>query len=447
MTYDISFSNREMLGLLLTTLLGIFISVVCHITLLIGFTPGLLFLIAACKKKGVGTRDLMLMGLRGAMKTKEVIIILLFVSMLLPMWELSGTINEMVALFLHFLSKDHFLFLAFLFMVLTSLLLGTAVGSLSALGIPIISAASSLHLPLDIVAGALISGAFVGDRTSIFSSAYQLLAHTVEVPLYRQLRKLLPTTILAVGLSAALYALFDSMMIPASSAAFSPHISANGGMELFIALMPPAVLLTLVCFRIKIKYAFLSSICCAAAVALLRGVPALAIVNHLWIGGERLGGGVHSMLFLLLFIAVAGVYNGILEELQLVQPFLNRWLADARSLVSYSWRTIVASLFIAVVACNQTLPIILTGRSFLFHWQKNYSREELARIMADSTMLFPGLIPWSILAIMCSTITKVPVLSYMPYAIFLWSLPLMTLFISYGKQVRAKEVASADKFF
>jgi NhaC family Na+:H+ antiporter len=304
-----------------------------------------------------------------------------------------------------------------------------------------------LHLPLDIVAGALVSGAFVGDRTSLFSSAYQLLTYTVETPAYRQLRKLLPTTVLAIFLSACVYFFFDRAGSFTSPSSFVIHVEAVRTKSLVIALIPPVVLLALVCFRVKIKYAFLLSTCCAMAIALFKGTSLSMIVNRLWNGGEQLGGGVHSMLFLLLFIAMAGVYNGILEELQLVQPFLDRWLADAQSLVSYTWRTMAASLFISVVACNQTLPIILTGRSFLSHWQKHYSREELARVMADSTMLFPGMIPWSILAIMCSAITRVSVVSYVPYAIFLWSLPLISLLVSFGKQLRIKRQSSTSAFF
>lgn len=436
----ISLSQGEMLWLLAVTLLGIFSAVFFHIPLFIGFFPGLFALAALCVHKGISFRALLQMGRRGALQTKEVVIILLLVSMLLPMWEISGTMEQMVALFLHFLSPKHFLLLSFLFMMGMSLLLGTAVGSLSALGIPLMSVAMSLYLPLPVVAGALVSGAFVGDRTSVFSSAYQLLVHTVETSVYRQLKKLLPTTLLAICFSACFYFFLDLHVSIRATLHVAPlHVDT-------IALFPPVVLLLLVCFRIKMKHAFFASIICAIVLAYWQGVPILSLSSHLWNGSEQLGGGVRSVLFLLLFIALAGVYNGILEELQVLQPFLDRWLANKKSLMSYTWRTMVASLAIAAVACNQTLPIILTGRSFFFHWQKQYSREELARVMADSTMIFPGLIPWSILAVMCSAITGVSTISYIPYAVFLWSLPLMTLLFSAGRQFFSKRPSARLSF-
>jgi NhaC family Na+:H+ antiporter len=440
MRYDIHFSFRDIEMILFITLLGVFGSVFAHVPFVVGFAPGLLFLIVLCRRKGVSASDIFSIGMRGLLKTKEVMIILLFVGMLLPMWDLSGTIGEMVALFLQFLSKKHFLLLSFLFMMLTSLLLGTAVGSLSALGIPIMSAASALHLPKEIVAGALISGAFVGDRTSLFSSAHQLLSFTVEVPLYRQFRNLMTTTVIALLFSLCIYFLFDLTFSPGgASSSFPASNTMSWNESSAIALIPPVVLLLLVCCRIKIKYAFLSSTMCAMMLALAKGVSFSAILDRLWNGGEQMGGGVRSMIFLLLFIAMAGFYNGLLEELKIIQPLLDRWLANSRSLVSHTWRTVVATWIISVVACNQTLPIILTGRSFIAHWQKHHSREELARVMADSTMLFPGMVPWSILAIMCSTITDTPVLSYLPYAFFLWSLPLITMAVSFRKQNQARK--------
>jgi Na+:H+ antiporter, NhaC family len=179
----------------------------------------------------------------------------------------------------------------------------------------------------------------------------------------------------------------------------------------------------------------LSSVLSAIVVAASREMSMTTIVYQLWHGTDQLGGGIMNMIFLLLFIAMAGIYNGLLEELKIIQPLLERWLSDSKSLVGKTWRTIAATWMISIVACNQTLPIILTGRSFLPHWRKHHSNEELSRIMADSTMLFPGMIPWSVLAIMCSTIVGVSILSYIPYAIFLWGLPILTFIVSYVKQV------------
>ncbi|HEY2421028.1 MAG TPA: Na+/H+ antiporter NhaC family protein, partial [Neobacillus sp.] len=160
------------------------------------------------------------------------------------------------------------------------------------------------------------------------------------------------------------------------------------------------------------------------------------IAFSFWNGIDGLGGGFIHMYALLLFLALAGAYNGLLEEMNVIQPYLDIWLQTSRSLVGDTLKTLVATLLISFIAANQTLPIILTGRSFLPHWSSKYGKEELARIMGDSTMLFPGMVPWSVLTIMCTTIVGVPLLEYLPYALFLWILPFLTLFVSFLKQSR-----------
>jgi NhaC family Na+:H+ antiporter len=266
------------------------------------------------------------------------------------------------------------------------------------------------------------------------------------VRLFRHFGLLLPTSVIGVCFSLCIYFLYDLTIIQDGTPS-SDLISqtASWDKSSYIALIPPMFLLLLVCCRVKIKYAFLSSTACAMVIALVKEISFSVIFDRLWNGGGQLGGGVRSMIFLLLFIAMAGVYNGLLEEFKIIQPLLDRWLANSRSLVALTWRTIVATWIISVVACNQTLPIILTGRSFLEHWQKHHTREELARVMADSTMLFPGMVPWSILTIMCSTITNTPVFSYLPYAVFLWSLPLITMVVSIAKQANKNQILREKK--
>ena len=328
----------------------------------------------------------------------------------------------MVKIALYLINPDYFFVLTFIVAMVFSMLLGTTVGTLSAIGIPILGTATVLNLPTEVVAGALVSGAFVGDRTSPFSSAHQLLAHTVELPVKKQWNAMLLTTVMAVGMSLLFYGVSDYYTEPKMN-----HLESLHWDELsMIKFIPPIVLLLLVLFKISILYAFLSSILAAAFITMMEGSGVSDIVRALWYGIDGLGGGFIHMYELLLFLALAGAYNGLLEELNVIQPYLDKWLQNSTSLTGDTLKTFFATLLISLIAANQTLPIILTGRSFLPHWTSKYGKEELARVMGDTTMLFPGMVPWSVLAIMCSTIVGIPILEYLPYALFLWLLPFLT---------------------
>ncbi len=398
--------------------------------LVIGFLPGFIYLVVLVIRKGVPLKILGDISMKGIKKTQTVILILLLVSFVLPSWYMSGTINQLVSISLHIITPEHFFLLTFIIAMFFSMILGTSVGTLSAVGIPIMSSALAINLSPEIVAGALISGAFVGDRTSPFSSSHQLLSHTVEVSGRKQLRAMSITTIFAIFIGMVFYGILDYQ-----KEGKADYVTAfNLEQVSLIQFLPPLILIGTVIFRKGIIYAFVSSILVACLISLVRGKSISDLINSLVYGVDEMGGGLANMYLLLLFLALAGAYNGFLEEFNIIQPILDGWLIKSTTLVEDTVKTIAATFSISLIAANQTLPIILTGRTFLPHWSKNQTKESLTRVMGDSTMLFPGMIPWSVLAIMCSTIVGVPIMAYLPYSIFLWVLPILTIIVSVVKQ-------------
>ncbi|MEH7119307.1 Na+/H+ antiporter NhaC family protein [Neobacillus vireti] len=429
----VKFSFIQVLLLLLITIFGVIWSVIYLQPLVMGFLPGYLFLFFLSLKSTFSIRESITISLLGVHKTRIVIIILCLVSFMLPSWYLSGTIEQMVKIALDVIHPHHFIMISFFISMIFSMMLGTTIGTLSAIGVPILGTAAVLHLPLSIVAGALVSGAFVGDRTSPFSSAHQLLSHTVEIPVKRQWKAMFLTTLMAILLCLCFYGVEDAHF--ASKVSFTSDHLVRGQLSQ-AKFIPPIILIIFVLFRMSIIYAFLSSILSAVIIAIVNGTSWTKLAGALWQGIDGLGGGFIHMYELLLFLALAGAYNGLLEELNVIQPYLDKWLKSSHSLLVDTMKTLMATLIITLIAANQTLPIILTGRSFLPHWSHYYGKEELARVMGDSTMLFPGIVPWSVLAIMCSTIVGIPLLEYLPYALFLWVLPIITILVSLCRVLR-----------
>ncbi|WP_042454225.1 Na+/H+ antiporter NhaC family protein [Neobacillus dielmonensis] len=422
-----NFSIYQVLLLLLITLSGVVCSVVLGFPLVIGFSPGLFVLGWLAFTKGFSLKDIAFISLQGVNQAKIVLLILTLVSFLLPSWYLAGTINQMVDIALGLIAPKHFFVLSFLTAMFFSMLLGTTIGTLSSIAVPILGTAAVLGLPIQIAAGALVAGAFVGDRTSPFSSSHQLLAHTVEITVKKQGKAMLISTLTALFICICFYAGLD-LFISKDAAEVGRHLEWTQLSP--IKLLPPMILILFVVLRIRIVYAFLSSILSAAVLAFIEGTPILPIVNDLWKGIDGVGGGFIHMYELLLFLVAAGAYNGLLEKLYIIQPYLEKWLKSSKSLKGDTFKVLMAGGIISLIAANQTLPIILTGRSFLPHWSLRYGKEELARVLGDSVMLFPGMVPWSVLTIMCSTIVGIPISGYLPYALFLWILPFICLVYS-----------------
>jgi NhaC family Na+:H+ antiporter len=433
------FTLKDTLLVVFVTLLGIICSVLLDFLLFFGFLPGFLFLFFLSLVKGYHYNDLAKSAIKGLFKTKEVMLVLLLVGLLLPSWQNAGTIDGMVQFILSFIHPTYFYVSAFISTLIISMILGTSVGSLSAIGIPIIGAAISIGMSVEITAGALVSGAFVGDRTSPFSSANQLLSNTLEIQRKPFQKILWKTGFTGITISFIFFFLTDFMNNREQASLITAQIEKE-----MMVMVPVLVLIILALFKVNIKSCFIVSIICALVIAFfLRSLP--IDLGILWFGTEESGGGLRKMIPLVAFIGLAGAYNGIVESLGIFQAMLTKWLGNTTSLFSMTWKTMVATLFISLLACNQTLPIILTGRTFLTDWTNNQGREQLARVMADSSMLFAGMIPWSVLAIMCSTVLRVPLFDYLPYAIFLWCLPFVTLLNSYFlHKSRSKRLDSTE---
>lgn len=431
---------KELITVISITFVGTMLSIFMDYSMVLGFFPGFGYLFFRSWKSKQSVRETIESCGRGVKRIYVVLLILVMVSFLLPSWYEAGTINTMVRIALSTINPNLFFVYAFLLTMFFSMILGSSIGTLSALGIPLISTSWALHLPVEITAGAIISGAFVGDRTSPFSSVHQLLASIIEISVKDQGKAMRKTTLLAVTGSICFYFIFDFTHIHQTS--FQTQNSENLSLQTFIELLPPVLLVLLVLCRIHIITAFTTSVITAMSIACYKGTHILDLITLCWQGIDGLGGGLSHMYELIIFIAIAGAYNTLLEERNLLQPVIQRWVQTSQSQKRDTVKVIFTSFAVASIIPNQTMPIIVTGRSFLSYWSEKYSKEELARVMGDTT-LFAALIPWNALALMSSTVISVSLLSYLPYAIFLWLPPILTIlftvFIEQKHQNNEKE--------
>ncbi|WP_199619169.1 Na+/H+ antiporter NhaC family protein [Paenibacillus alkalitolerans] len=420
------------------TVAGLAAAYVTHIPLVVGFSGGLLVLsLTVMRDLGIGTRRLFSMMAEGVAHTKEVVWILLLVGLLIPSWTASGTIAFLVDAGLRLLYPEFLLTFGFLFAAGFALTLGTSTGTLSAVGIPLMGVAAHIGVPLPMMAGALLSGAFVGDRTSPFSSAHRLVASSAGVPAASLFRILLPTSCAAFVLSSLLYGILDWVGDWGTGA-----IALSGGRSGFVLhpllAIPPVLLLLANVFRLQTKYAFIAAIVSALALGFaLQAGDWRDWIVWLWEGytasassegAAGIGGkGVVDMIDLVALIALAGAYNGILEKTNLIMPIARRLLGgESATLASMTARAGLFGFGLGVVSCTQTLPIMMTSRNLAGVWTERYSNEHLARVTADTSLLFAALVPWNMLAILCGTIVGVPAEQYALYAFFVWLPPLLT---------------------
>lgn len=428
-------SIRSFIAVTVTTLAGLAVAYSFGVPLVAGFAAGFLLLLAFMLRGGLSWREAARQTLQGALHTKEVVLILLFVSLLIPSWTASGTIDAMVGLGLASVSPAYFLTSAFLLSGLIAFLLGTSTGTLSAVGIPVIAMAAQLGVPPGMAAGALVSGAFVGDRGSPFSSAFRLVANSVGIAAGKLGRAMLPTT--AMGIAAALlfFAVADGWGGWGSAGFADTGWTLPSARDLWL-FVPPALLVGAMLLRLGTRWAFILAIASSVLVGSLRtGIPMPEWPSILWNGWAdetgRTAKGMVYMIELVLLIALAGSFNGLLERSGVIGPIVRRWFSAGSTLPGSTWRAGLFGLNLDLVSCTQTLPIMMTGRHLRPLWEERYGSAALGRVVADTSLLFAALVPWNMLAILCSAILDVPVMEYVPYAVYVWSIPIFTLLYSW----------------
>jgi NhaC family Na+:H+ antiporter len=140
------------------------------------------------------------------------------------------------------------------------------------------------------------------------------------------------------------------------------------------------------------------------------------------------GGGIWPMFHAVLMIVIAGALNGVLERTGMMQTIISRLLERVKTTRGLVLSTVLLSIAMAMLACNQALSIIVPARALRETYQRmDVSSSLLVRSLADSGVVVSPLIPWNLHGILLSTAVGIPTAVFWPYAVYLWGLPILTL--------------------
>jgi len=405
----------------------------------------------------------------------QAILILLLVGGLIGVWILAGIVPALIVWALELLSPQIFLMASAIICAIVSLATGSSWSTAGTLGLALIGAGSALGLHPAMTAGAIVSGAYFGDKLSPFSETTNLAASMAEVPLFAHIRHMLYTTIPAFGI--ALVVFFCLGMNPPQP--LDDNIARvirtlNHSFHISIYLMVPVLLLfALVALRLPAIPALLLGI--------LSGMVCAVIFQQQqitqWQGGEaglasnfmasiqaaaqgfvsRTGdktvddllsrGGMSSMLTTVWLILSAMFFSGIMEGSGMLQRIARAILSVMHSRSRLILATLSSSAFMNVAASDQYLSIVLTGRMYRKAYdEQKLSRLNLSRALEDSGTLTSALVPWNTCGAFMATTLGVPTLTYLPYAILNWLNPLIgALYATTGWTVLPAEKAATKE--
>ena len=414
-----------------------------------------------------GLRQAVIDGVASALSA---IFILLAVGALIGTWALSGTIVAMVYYGLEMLSPHYFYASAAAICAVVAVGIGSSWTVAGTIGIGLIGVAANMGLSPAITAGAVISGAYFGDKTSPLSDTVNLAAVSAGSDLYEHIRESLWTSVPALVLSLIGFALlgrpgnFDastslsglSQHFVITPWALSPIVLVFG---LAVLRFPPFVTIfagalfggvLAVVFNAHQVAAFAQSTTLPAPLALLKGIWSalangyVARTNEPQIDQLLSRGGMESMLNTVWLILTALAFGAVLEHAGMLNRLIEPVARGVRSIGGLVIAVVAVSIGVNVIASDQYIAIVLPARMFRVEFERRgLLPVALSRAVGDSGSVTSPLIPWNSCGAYMAAALGVPTLSYAGFAFFCLINPLATIAIAVlGFRMRCAEPAS-----
>ena len=405
------------------------ICITLDISILYALTAGWFLFALYGRKKGHVWKNLVEMSLDGIKAVKNILITFVLIGMLTAVWRAAGTVAVIVCYAVRFIWPSVFLLMAFLLNCFLSVLTGTAFGTAATMGVICTTMASALGVPAWMVGGAVLAGCYFGDRCSPVSTSALLVSELTGTEIFRNIRNMLWSAAVPFVLACAVYGVLGLNLgyegeLPDLQEIFKKEFCLS-----WIAVLPAVVLLALALRKKKVKVVMAFGILTAIPICLFIQRMSLMTILELLLYGYQAedmqvasmmnGGGIFSMIKVGMIVCLSSSYSGLFRGTGLLDGICERIECIADKTTSFG-AVLLTSLVTGVIACNQTLTIMLTHQ-LCGHTEKD--SEKMALYLEDTAVVIAPLIPWSIAgAVPLATIGAPPVSAVM--ACFLYFLPI-----------------------
>ncbi len=388
------------------------------------------------------------------------IMILFLVGALAGTWLVSGIIPAMVYYGLKVLSPSIFLPASIVIAAIISIATGSSWTTSATVGIALVGIGSALGIPTGMIAGAVISGAYFGDKMSPLSDTTNLAPAMAGTDLFTHIKYMFYTTgptILITIIAFSIISLNIDTTGNADVTGLLKTIAHTFNITPYLFIVPLAVI-ALILLKTKPLIALGVGVLLAAVFAFIFQPEILsslsdskfsALINSMLTDtaivteNEKLNelfssGGMNGMLWTIYLICCAMVFGGIMDGIGALARITQSLLAVAKSVFGLFTSTVLSCIGLNVIASDQYLAIVIPGKMFKKAYQdRGLAPENLSRTLEDSGTVTSVLIPWNTCGAYQSGVLGVSVSEYFAYAIFNWLSPIMTLiFAAFNIKIR-----------
>lgn len=392
--------------------------------------------------------------------------ILVLVGALAGTWLVSGVIPAMVYYGLQVLSPGIFLPASIVIAAIISIATGSSWTTSATVGIALIGIGTALGIPVGMIAGAVISGAYFGDKMSPLSDTTNLAPAMAGTDLFTHIKYMTFTTVPTILITLVVFSLLSLTLDTTGSTDISGLLSAMDttfNINLWLFLVPLAVVGMIVLkskplvalgvgvilaaiFALIFQQEILSGLASSNISALIQAIftDTAIVTDNETLNDLFTAGGIKGMLWTIYLVICAMVFGGIMDGIGALARITKALLSVATSIFGLFSSTVLSCIGLNVVASDQYLAIVIPGKMFKQAYEdRDLAPENLSRTLEDSGTVTSVLIPWNTCGAYQSGVLGVGVGEYFIFAIFNWLSPIMTLIFA-GFRIKIRQLTHVD---
>ena len=382
--------------------------------------------------------------LNGITNALQAIVILLIIGILIGVWILSGVVPTLLYYGLQILNPKIFLPATLIICSITSLATGSSWGTSGTIGIALIGIGDGLGFPLPVVAGAVLSGAYFGDKMSPLSDTTNMAPAMVGTDLYTHIKHMTYTTGVSYGLTLVIECVLSFFYgggkanlesINQILAGIDAQFSVNP-----LLLLPPVIIMALAFRKIPAVPGITIGILAAGILGVLfqgnnfGNLLSAAYGGYVSNSGVEVvdnlltKGGLESMMYTVSLIICAMMFGGIMEKTNQLRVVVGVILKRAQTTGSLITATILTAIGSNLILCDQYMSIVMTGKMYAQSYaDKGLHPKNLSRAIEDSATVTANLVPWNSGGAYQAATLGVPTIAYLPFNFFCWITPIVSM--------------------
>ncbi|MCP1143307.1 Na+/H+ antiporter NhaC [Lysinibacillus endophyticus] len=433
-----------------------------HIPLIVGTTVAAL---VAWKQgfKWVELEEMMYKGIKLALPA---IVIIILVGLVIGSWIGGGVVGTMIYYGLQIITPSFFLVTITLICIVVSLAIGSSWSTMGTIGVAGMGIGLSMGIPAPIIAGAVISGAYFGDKMSPLSDTTNLASGLTNTDLFEHIKHMFYTTIPGILIALIVYGIIgmnykESNIDTASIQQTLSVLEESFTISPWLLLIPVAVIVLVALKVPAIPSLVIGILLGTLSQVIIQGdtlAQAIASLQSGYVietGNEMVDnlfnrGGLDSMMYTVSMTLVAMTFGGILEYSGMLQSIMNQIIKLAKSTGSLIATTILACFTTNATCSEQYISIVVPARMFASTYRKKgLHSKNLSRALEDGGTLTSVFIPWNTCGVFILGTLGVGAMEYAPYAVVNYVVPILSIiyaFIGFTIQkLSEEEIAELDR--